>query len=227
MNPQKLGFSPAWGANLPLPKLMGSKWAEVGFCSDSSELVSHLFENKIQCGKRRLLVAEDRAIAHFEKIRQDSRDEVKRRIEQRDKYSIQLSLALAAVVAVSFSNPDLRAVLIAAPLVSIYYTVLILYSYRVHHVLAKYLREEIEPALAYLYGTPLDKEWETYYAKQKHVVPGIRRQFFLYALWIVSASSLGYLWLAQCSQLGWPLLLIASVVYVGANAWIAKYFWKE
>lgn len=170
-------------------------------------------------------MAEDRALAHFEKIRQDLRDEVKRRIEQRDKYSVQLTIALGALIAVSFSTAGLRAVLIAAPVVSSYFTVLILYSYRVHHVLAKYLREEIEPELACLCRTPVNKEWENYYNTQE--IPGIRRQFFLATLWVVSALSLGYLWLAQRNQLGWLLLLAASVVYVGANAWITKHFWKE
>jgi hypothetical protein len=176
---------------------------------------------------------EEKAMAHFEALRQDVRDEVKKRIEQRDKYSIQLSLALAALVAVSFSRADLSAVLIAAPLVSIYFTVLILYSYRVHHVLAKYLREEIEPELARLYSIPLAKEWETYYCwedydkKKKREVPGIRKRFFLVALWVVSALSLGYLWQAQRNQLGWLLLLVVIAVYIGANAGITKYFWKE
>jgi hypothetical protein len=173
---------------------------------------------------------EERAMAHFETLRQDVRDEVKRRIEQRDKYSIQLSLALTALVAVSFSTTGLRAVLIAAPLVSIYFTVLILYSYRVHHVLAKYLREEIEPELARLYGTPRDKEWETYYAKQKHVVPGIRQQFFLYALWGVTVLSLLYLWLMERNSLGIPVLIAVTVIYIGVDAlitWIIKRFRKE
>ena len=167
---------------------------------------------------------EERVTAHFETLRHDVRDEVKRRIEQRDKYSIQLSLALAALLAVSFSTTGLRAVLIAAPLVSIYFTALILYSYRVHHVLAKYLREEIEPELARLCGTPVNKEWENYYNTQE--IPGIRRQFFLAAPSVVSALSLSYLWLAQCNQLGWILLLVVSVVYVSADAWITKHFWR-
>lgn len=168
---------------------------------------------------------EERAMAHYETLRQDVRDEVKRRIEQRDKYSIQLSLALAALLAVSFSSTSLRAVLIAAPLVSIYFTVLILYSYRIHHVMAKYLHNEIEPELARLCGTPVNKEWEKYYYTQE--VPGIRRQFFLVALWVVSVLSLGYLWLAERDQLGWLLLIVASVVYVGADAWITKHFCGE
>ena len=168
---------------------------------------------------------EERMIAHFETLRQDARDEIKKRIEQRDKYSVQLSIALTALVAVSFSTPDLRTVLIAAPLVSIYFTVLILYSYRVHHVLSKYLRDEIEPELARLCGIRANQEWENYYKTQR--VPGIRRKFFLCALWVVTVLSLVYLWLTQSDQLGLILIGVATATYVGINAWITKHFWKE
>lgn len=170
---------------------------------------------------------EERALAHFETLRQDARDEIKRRIEQRDKYSIQLSIALAAIVAVTFSTAGLRAVLIAAPLVSIYFTLLVLYSYRIHHFLAKYLREEIEPELAGLCRISVNKEWENYYKDTAGLMPGIRRQFFLYALWVVSASSLIYLWLTGFNQLGAAVLGVATTVYVAADVWITKHFWRE
>jgi len=156
-------------------------------------------------------MTEEKAIAHFETLRQDIRDETKRRIEQRDKYSIQLTIALGVLVAVSFSTTGLRMVLIAAPLVSIYFTVLILYSYQVHDVLAKYLREEIEPELARLCGTPPEKEWETYYKTQE--VPGIRQWFFLVALWTACALSLLYLWLAEIEQAGFTVLSVATAAY--------------
>jgi len=156
-------------------------------------------------------MTEEKPITHFETLRQDIRDEIKRRIEQRDKYSIQMTIALSALIAVSFSATGLRMVLIAAPLVSIYFTVLILYSYRVHDILAKYLREEIEPELARLCGTPPNKEWETYYKTQN--VPGIRRQFFLFALWAVYALSLLYLWLAEIEQAGFKVLFVATAAY--------------
>ena len=170
-------------------------------------------------------MAEDRTIAHFEKIRQDLRDEVKRRIEQRDKYSVQLTIALGALIAVSFSTTGLRMVLIAVPLVSIYFTVLILYSYRVHDVLAEFLREEIEPELARLCGTPPEKEWETYYSTK--AVRGIRREFFLLALWAVCVISLIYLWCTQAQQAGWILLLVATAAYGGAALWATIVFRRK
>jgi len=178
---------------------------------------------------------EDEAIAHLEAIRIDIRDEIKRRIEQRDKYSIQLTIALAALVAISLSTGFGKA-LLAAPLVSIYFTVLILYSYRVHSILARYLCEEIEPELSLRCETPSEKEWETWYQKQE--VPGIRRSFFLRALWVVTSISLFYLWVAefylwiaegeqiafsQFSQFR-TALFVATIVYFFAVRWITKYF---
>jgi len=158
-------------------------------------------------------MTEEKAIAHLETIRQDIRDETKRRIEQRDKYSIQLTIALGAIVAVSFSKSGLGKVLIAAPLVSIYFTVLILYSYRIHRLLALYLREKLEPELARLCGTSPDIEWETYYTA--HEVPGIRRGFFLGALWVICIVSLAYLWMAERGQAEFKMVLIfTTIIYI-------------
>lgn len=159
------------------------------------------------------------AIDHLEKLRQDIRDEIKRRIEQRDKYSIQLSIALGAIVAVAFSATGFRKVLIAAPLVSVYFTVLILYSYRIHKVATAYLRDVIEPELAQRYGISHDIEWETYYNKKE--VPGIRRSFFIVSLWVVTFFSLLYLWLAERAGFE-PILSVASAIYVLA-AFIITY----
>ncbi len=168
-------------------------------------------------------MTEEKAIAHLEAIRQDIRDEIKRRIEQRDKYSIQLTIALGAIVAVSLSATGLGKVLIAAPLVSIYFTVLILYSYRIHRLLAVYLREKIEPELARLCGTSPTIEWETYYAA--HAVPGIRRTFFLGALWVVCIASLAYLWMAESGQAEFRMaLIVATTIYILASIAITVIF---
>ncbi|UCB43251.1 MAG: hypothetical protein JSV77_00975 [Dehalococcoidales bacterium] len=164
-------------------------------------------------------------IAHLERIRQDARDEIKRRIEQRDKYSIQLSIALGAIVAVAFSSSDLRMVLIAAPLVSIYFTILILYSYRIHTALTDYLRKKIEPELAQRCGTPRDIELETYYHRKSKEMPGIRQGFFLVALWVASILSLVYLWLAE-RDIGMPVLIVATVLYVLADLYICYFYIK-
>jgi hypothetical protein len=110
-------------------------------------------------------------------------------------------------------------VLIEAPLVSIYFTVLILYSYRVHDVLARYLRDEIEPTLAYLCGTQPEKELETYYSHKTKEEPGIRRRFFLVALWGVCILSLTYLWIVEREKF-LAVLIVATLVYFVTAVWI-------
>ena len=167
----------------------------------------------------------EKAIAHFEALRQDMRDEIKSRIRQRDKYSIQLTISLGALVAVSFSSTELRLVLLAVPLVSIYFTILILYSYKIHSVIAKYLREEIEPELAHLCETPPEKEWEIYYKDQN--VPGIRRDFFISAMWFVCILSLLYLWFADGEQVGYTVLSVVTASYGLAVFVITLLFYKR
>jgi hypothetical protein len=165
----------------------------------------------------------DRQIAHLEIIRKDTRDEIKQRIEQRDKYSVQLTIALGLIVSVSFANAHFGKVMIAAPLVSIYFTMLILYSYKIHTTLAAYLRNEIEPTLALLCGTDSKKELETYYKEDAHKIPGIRRQFFLWALWVVCLVSLSYLWCKE--RVGFEtVLIITSLIYIIASVFITCKF---
>lgn len=72
---------------------------------------------------------DERKIAHLEKLRDDIRDEIKKRIQQRDNYSIQLTIALSVIIGIAFTKPEYSAVLIVSPLVSIYFTVLIIYTF--------------------------------------------------------------------------------------------------
>lgn len=170
----------------------------------------------------------DRSIAHLESIKKDIRDEVKQRIEQRDKYSIQLTIGLGGIVAVSFGPTGFEKALIAAPLVSIYFTVLILYSYRIHKILASYCRDMIEPELARLCGTSPDMEWEAYYLTQD--VPGIRRVFFMVALWVITVLPPLYLWFVEeqveIFELTWfrSVLIVSEIVFIVASLTITLKF---
>jgi len=180
-----------------------------------------------------------RAIRHLEVLRKDARDEIKQRIKQRDQYSVQLTISLGVIVGVAFAAPAVPSVgaaqasitslahrvLLAAPLVSVYFTTLVLYSYRVHGILVRYLREEIEPALANLCGTDPTREWEVYY--QRSATPGIRRQFFIASLWAVCIISSAYIGFAE----GWrgpfmlPLIALTGVFSL-ASAQISRTFWR-
>jgi hypothetical protein len=123
--------------------------------------------------------------AHWEAVRQDIRDEIKRRIEQRDKFSYQMAPGLGAVFGLSFSSDSLRKVLIAAPLIAVYFTALILYSYEVHKVLARYLREVVENRLPQILGTQSEDEWEIWYVSLGKQIPGIRSSFFKWVQWLI------------------------------------------
>jgi hypothetical protein len=151
------------------------------------------------------------AINHLEKLREDIRDEIKKRIGQRDNYSISLTIASGTIMAIAFSASKYKEILIALPLISIYFTVLIMYSYEIHRLAAKYLREEIEPRIAKLCETPISIEWETYYRKNN--IPGIRSSFFLMMMIIISVFSLGYLWYADDVSIDYIILKIFTIFY--------------
>jgi hypothetical protein len=182
---------------------------------------------------------EERALEHFESLRQDIRGEMKFRMQQRDTYSIQMTLALGTLVGVaatsiatqiqstnvtSIVNLAYRA-LIAAPLISIYYTTLILFSYRIHRLLSKYLREVIEPELSRLCALPIDVEWENWYIK--NAVPGIRRSFFFGSLWAITILSPLYVAFSEQWQGAFLLPLgFISALYVVAAIWVTRSFWN-
>lgn len=176
------------------------------------------------------------AIKHLESVRADVRNEIKQRIKQRDQFSVQLTVSLGALVGIAAtasttSNTQSTLisftyrVLLAAPLFSIYFTTLILYSYRVHKVLASYLRSEIEPKLEQLCGSKL-VGWENYYAKQ--AIPGIRRSFYIGSLWAVCLISPLYIGFTEGWQGGFiiPLIILATI-YILVASWITKTFWKN
>lgn len=140
-------------------------------------------------------------IYHLDALREDARDEIKRRIEQRDRYSIQLVIALSAIFAVSLYRAEFFSVLTIVPLVSWYFTSLILYSYDIHYILAEYLRDEIEPLLSELCNIPKNIEWQNYYEGKK--ISGIRREFFIMMFHTMCVLSFIFLSI-------WYLLLLIS-----------------
>jgi hypothetical protein len=155
----------------------------------------------------------DAKAAHWEAVRQDIRDEIKRRIEQRDKFSYQMALGLGAVFGLSFSSNDLRKVLIAAPLIAVYFTALILYSYEVHKVLARYLREVVEAQLAQTLGTRSKDEWENWYVSLGKQIPGIRSSFFKWVQWLILGITIFVLCFDPCDPFQPAVLIVAAIAY--------------
>jgi hypothetical protein len=158
---------------------------------------------------------EDKKINHYEKLREDVRSEIKMRITQRDNFAIQLITTLGLLCTLGFANEGFSQVLVIAPLLSIYYTMQILYSYKLHDALAGYLRDILEPELSELCHIKLEHEWESYYSGIN--VPGIRRIFFLWSMWIVSSLSVIYLGITSYLQGNsdfFNVVLVAGSIYV-------------
>ncbi len=115
--------------------------------------------------------------------------------------------------------------LVAPPLVSIYFTVLILYSYRVHGVLADYLREQIEPLTAKAAGTAAEVEFEFWY--KRRATPGIRRWFFIGTLWVLTILSMAYLLYAErANHFNEVVLWFLAIIYVVAAS-VISYCFRE
>lgn len=170
-------------------------------------------------------MSSDPRLDRLDSLWKEARSEIRQRIEQRDKYSIQLTVTLAALVAVAFSKPQLNRVLLAAPLAAVYFTVLILYSYRIHRMLAKYARDVLEVEIAKALGSELETEWESFYAK--HEVPGIRRVFFVAALWIVLVLSMVYLFAVEGSDPVFRQVLVVAAVVYGLAALAITFIFGE
>lgn len=127
----------------------------------------------------------DQQIEHLERSRAYVREELMLRMKQRDSYAIQMMIAFGGLIGLYYafehSSISIPLVLIAAPLISIYFTKLIMYSYNVSNHLGRFMREKIEHRLAILTGFTEDVvEWEQY--RKKHlaeITGGVRRWFFL------------------------------------------------
>jgi D-glycero-D-manno-heptose 1,7-bisphosphate phosphatase len=149
---------------------------------------------------------DNRLINHYENINNDIRDEMKKRIAQRDTYSNQTIIALAAIIAIAFGPLNFDKALIAAPLISIYFTVLILYSYRIHQYLSDYLINVVYSKYEKLYeNITITDEWELYH-RLNNTKPGIRKRFFKVSMIVVTVISgtillLKYRWITEFGKI--------------------------
>ena len=132
-------------------------------------------------------------IHHLEEVYNDTRDEIKQRINQRDGFAIQYLVAVGAVVTAILST-DLQWSIyftLLIPLLAIFYSTQILYSYTMTDKLSKYIREELDPPIEKLLGT---NEWESYAWRTKKMskvkTTGIRKGFFRASMWVITILSL-------------------------------------
>ncbi|MCD9022126.1 hypothetical protein [Cohnella silvisoli] len=164
---------------------------------------------------------DDRKINHYEKVKEDVRSEIKMRIKQRDYFAIQLVIMLVLLCAVGFADKGYTQVLIVAPLLSVFYTMLILHSYRKHDALARYARDVLDPQLAELCQIDPAHEWHSF--DFKTAKSGVLRVFYLWAMWVVCLGSMTFLWFNAASGFRQTISIFAGV-YILAMLYITLSF---
>lgn len=163
------------------------------------------------------LFKKDMTINHLEAIRTSLREEILLRIKQRDEFSNYLAIALGTIVTISFSTSH-DIFLLTAPFASIYFTSMIIHSYEVHVLIMNYLRDIIEPKLAELCEIPPENEWEKFYTSRKR--SGIRRQFFIIAMWLVCLVV--PFWLLMSGSSNQKIIILSLVLIIILCVWITN-----
>lgn len=83
--------------------------------------------------------------------RDDARNELKQRIAQRDSFAVQFIVIASSLLTLACSEKSTGAISIVTlallPIVTLFYTILIDSSYRVHARLVEYINTEIEPKI--------------------------------------------------------------------------------
>ena len=129
----------------------------------------------------------DKRIDFLISAQEELRSEVKQRISQRDSFATQFLVGCGTVITLSMLEFPYALFLIwLMPLVTIFYSIQILYSYTIHDNITRFLRKHIEPELARMLEIKQSQRhnffWETRCSFDRDIskmrFPGIRRGFF-------------------------------------------------
>ena len=146
------------------------------------------------------MTLEEMRLEHLLSVQEDLRGEVKQRVAQRDGFATQFIIACGTVITISLLDFAYSFFLIwFIPIVTIFYSVLILYSYTIHDNITSFLRKHIEPEISRLLKISHPHRqnflWETRCAydrtMEKTKFPGIRKGFFekiIFCAPIISAA---------------------------------------
>lgn len=127
-------------------------------------------------------------------MRSDCRSEIEQRVKQRDDFSIQFMVSASAVLALGFLDFAFAPYLFfLLPVISIFYSIQIFYSYSIHNRLHNFLYKQLEPEIGRLLG--LDDVyisrhyWENYCEVDSKLrvikTPGIRESFFRVCSYVI------------------------------------------
>ena len=176
-------------------------------------------------------------ISHIEAVQDDVRGEIKQRINQRDSFAIQYLVAIGAIITAVLSTPLNISIyfLLVAPLLAIFYTTQILYSYSMTDKISKYIMDCLDKPIEKILGT---EEWESYSWRTKQATKtrstGIRKDFFRGSMWVITLLCISiivaYITLTNAWQI-WNILLVlfGSVInlYLCLKIEISLYRKKE
>lgn len=140
----------------------------------------------------------------------DCRSEIEMRIKQRDNFAMQFIIAVGVVLSAGLQNIPNSHFLIPwlMPLMSLYYSLQILYSYVMHDRLHDYVAYVIEPRIKHQSALGEDvrlweRECDERAIRSHQNTPGIRRSFFEAVPWLSAVFSGLLFLLFMPSRGGW------------------------
>jgi len=86
-------------------------------------------------------ISDSDKLSHYDKVRRDMREEVVKRISQRDRFGIECFIAIGTL---TIAATQIGWALFAAPLISLYYSTQIFESYKLHEKITSYIALVVE-----------------------------------------------------------------------------------
>lgn len=181
-------------------------------------------------------------IAYLKESQRTVRNEIEIRIGQRNTFSIQFIVAIGAILTLGFLDFKYSSFLFfLMPLVTIYYTTQILYTYDLHDRCHRFLVEEIEPELCKLLEfDEIEKQkfmWESYCDSetQRKAVrnPGTRKRLFQVSVLVmpIIASLLFFFVSYERALYETYILIIAAVLtfalFMALSIFIVAHYSKK
>lgn len=173
----------------------------------------------------------DKELIYYERLKalwEESREEIRQRINQRDKYVVQMMIGFVGVIGAS-RFIDVSSLWVLSPLPLFYYSLMTYHSYLIHKQLARYLSDNLEPKIKDIVRLKeFDyMEYENFFLTEKSV--GVRCWIFrmipIFVSVFIFIFLLGYS-LDQYSFNHYLIILPLAILFCIAID-IARYILKE
>lgn len=156
-------------------------------------------------------------------LENDIRDEVKKRVAQRDSFAVQCIVAAGVLIGLSITESAFAPyIILLFPLIAFFYINQINHSYAVHAKLMEFIVDKIEVDIKKLYNGEKSLGWNNYAYKEEKKNKdafGKRRNFFNYVIYFIPFVSVGIFFAIVCCN----KILDNNHIIVGATAVIFYY----